>query len=123
MNLFKTSAAALVAVAVGSLGLQPAAAQQSSARYNACTAQAQQQSGWNGSTQSGSQHAPLAGAAGGAIGGSLIGGMGGGNSGRGAAIGAAFGAVFGSARKSEAASKQQQSEQNYYNILNACMQQ
>jgi hypothetical protein len=101
----------------------PGGAQNSSARYNACQAQAAQQSGWNGSMQSGSQHAPLAGAAGGALGGSLIGGMGGGDAGRGAAIGAAFGAVFGTARKDKAASKQQQSQENYYNILNQCMQQ
>jgi hypothetical protein len=107
-------------LAVSAMG--PALAQ-NSARYNACAAQAQQQSGWNGSQQSGSQHAPLAGAAGGAIGGSLIGGMGGGNSGRGAAIGAVFGTVFGAARKSQASQKQQNSENNYYNALNSCLSQ
>ena len=114
----------LLAVTLAAFGLQRAAAQTSqSSRYDYCAAQAQQQSGWNGNPQAGSQHAPLAGAAGGAIGGSLIGGMGGGNAGRGAAIGAAFGAVAGVARKSEASQKQQSAENRYYNILNACLAQ
>jgi hypothetical protein len=115
--------AALAALAL-SLAAAPSNAQSSSSnRYAYCQQQAYQQSGWNGSVQSGSQHAPLGGAAAGAIGGSLVGGMGGGDAGRGAAIGAAFGAVFGSARKNQAAQKQQSSEQTYYNVLNACMAQ
>jgi hypothetical protein len=122
MGRFNVGAVALASMILQSLTTLPATAQ-NSPRYNACSAQAAQQSGWNGSNQSGSQHAPLAGAAGGAIGGSLIGGMGGGNSGRGAAIGAVFGVVAGAARKSEAAKKQQSSESNYYNALNACLSQ
>jgi len=113
--------AALIAAALCPLG---ASAQSSSSKYNACVAQAQQQSGWYGeSGQNKNQHAPLYGAAGGAIGGSLIGGMGGGNAGRGAAIGAAFGAVAGSVRKNKTEQSQQNQQQTYYNVLNACMAQ
>ena len=111
---------AIAAAAIVASAAAPAPAQNSD-RYAYCQQVAYQQSGWNGSPQSGSKHAPLAGAAGGAIGGSLIGGMGGGDAGRGAAIGAAFGAVAGVARKNSAAQKQSASEQNYYNSLNACL--
>lgn len=118
----------LVAFAVCAiLAARPAAAQQQQQltqqqKYNYCHAAAVQQSGWNGSTQNPNSKSVARGGAVGAGTGALIGSMGGGNGWQGAAIGAAFGLVAGEARRNRGAQQVQNQQNNYYNILNSCLQ-
>jgi outer membrane lipoprotein SlyB len=107
-------------LALAALGA-PQARAQDSTQYSRCVAQAEQQSGYYVPNQS--KNAPLKGAAAGAAGGAFLGGITGGSAGTGAAIGAAFGAIGGGVKQRQAAQKQQQAENNFYNDYNACMNQ
>jgi|SRR6516162_11767559 outer membrane lipoprotein SlyB len=109
-----------VLAALCPLGASQALAQ-SSSQYSRCVAQAEQQSGYYVPNQS--KNAPLRGAAAGAAGGAFLGGITGGSAGTGAAIGAAFGAIAGGVKQQQAAKKQQNAENNFYNNYNACMSQ